>query len=107
MRTTSWCSLSAATTRLGTGSRSTKGTSGGITCLALRTLPAEVWANPALPRRALGRDAPQLDQLESHRLDLRQDPVEGGLVWNDPTEHGVLTVDMRTQVGKGAEHAWP
>jgi hypothetical protein len=63
--------------------------------------------NPSSARLGVGRKAPELDQLETHRLDLRQDPVEGSLVWNKAAEHGVLTVDPRTQVGKGAEHAWP
>jgi hypothetical protein len=45
-------------------------------------------------RLGVRRDAPYLDQLESHRLDLRQNSVKGGLVGNVAAEHGVPAFEL-------------
>src|SRR5256885_17019580 len=99
MRTTRRPSFSEATRRLGTGSRSTNGRSRGPSRISLGASPAEVriieyllrvvsrtrvgaggvTRQPQFGRFAsavrVGWDAPPLDQLELHRLELRQEPV--------------------------------
>src|SRR2546429_10014151 len=101
MRTTRRPSFSAATRRLGTGSRSTNGRSGGPSRISLGASPAEVRIIDYLlrvvsrtrvdaggvtrpppfggvcPAVRAGWARPHLDQLESHRTDLPQDPLEG------------------------------
>src|SRR2546423_7577193 len=118
MRTTRRPSLSAATRRLGTGSRSTNGRSRGPSRISLGASPAEVRIIDYLLRVVsrtrvdaggvtrqsqfgrfasavpVGWVAPQLDQLEAHRIDLRPYPVEGSLVRNGAAENPVPTVDF-------------